>query len=200
MEFISLARRGERFAGQHHGSRAYQLTARFAGVYPEQYLRQTARKKAETLYDSGELVTLTFLVPNLMARLPEIRDRCRTNSRCVLWSASDRQLDMFVRPAHVAYCGSEFCQITNRVAFGDLRKFAGNSDEAEFRLPDGSVVDLDACHKWLNESIASGRSVGLAVECRAVGGPVFHAFRKEPETNAHAAKHEDTRYTNGSVE
>ena len=178
LEFITWVRRGERFVGRQHGSTAYGVVARFTHADPARYLRQSARKNAEALFDSGDLVSLTFLVPNLTARLPQIRDRCRPNSRCVLWRASGDYLNIFVRPADAEYWLTDFCLITNRVESWDLRKFAGDTEGAEFRLSDGSLVDLCTCSKWVNENIASGCSAGLAIENRAAGDPVYHAVAK----------------------
>ena len=66
----------------------------------------------------------------------------------------------------------------------DLCKLANYSEDREFRLPDGSLVDLVACHKWLNESIAAGWRVGVAIESKCAGDCVFLACRKEPGRNA----------------
>lgn len=74
---------------------------------------------------------------------------------------SKDDISLICRPRDVRYWQSAFCTITNRVRWGTLRKLGGNQEEIMCQLPDGTIVELDACQKWLNESIESGWMVGV---------------------------------------
>ncbi|HWQ92785.1 MAG TPA: hypothetical protein VN673_14005, partial [Clostridia bacterium] len=94
-------------------------------------------------------------------------------------------VSMLCRPDLVAFVQSAFCcDITNRISWGELLKLGGSQEEAVCRLPDRSIVDLEACYKWLNKSIADGWMVGVTLQNDRPGHSEIVATRKraEPET------------------
>ena len=101
------------------------------------------------------------------------------------WSFSTDTVSTLCRPNLVAFVQSAFCcDITNRVPWGELRRLGGSREEVVCRLPDRSIVDLDACQKWLNESIADGWMVGVTLQSDRPGHSEIVATRKREEAQA----------------
>ncbi|HYG36620.1 MAG TPA: hypothetical protein VEC99_17635 [Clostridia bacterium] len=177
---IARTRRLAGFVARHRSSLLVRFIAQHTGVDPFIYLLDEADKKERALYEAGELMSLTIWVPNLLARPNEIHSRLFTNGHSASWALSpDDTMTALVKPAEVPYWQSEFCEVTNRVLWGVLRQFQGTSlEEPLCRLPDGSLVDLDTCYKWLNESIAAGWRVGVTIQSTRHGDRFIVASRK----------------------
>jgi hypothetical protein len=74
------------------------------------------------------------------------------------------------------------------VPWGTLRRLGGSRDDADCRLPDGSIVGLDECQKWLNESVAGGWVVGVTLQSDRPGQSLIAATRKRAEAEAQQKK------------
>jgi hypothetical protein len=106
----------------------------------------------------------------------------------VAWSFStDGNLTGYVRPEEVRFWQSELCEITNPVAWKDLRLVKLRGDRPECRLPDGSPVSLEAWQNWLNESIAAGWQVGVSL-VQSNSGTALVACRKRASPNGGSVK------------
>ena len=150
-------------------SPVYRTVVRVTGIDFEKHNRQKIEALEKTLEKSGYLVTVGILVPNDLAIRKTLAEIQRTNTtknatpaflRCQF--RTDGSVWVDCRRQDLPFWQAASCHITNRVAYGDLRSFGGSREEIDFRLPDGRTVDLDACQRWLNESIAAGWMVGVS--------------------------------------
>jgi hypothetical protein len=144
------------------------------------YFQDQADKREKSLFKAGRLTSFHLFCPNATVKGRRILGATYVSDYPVRWSIYDEGVSGYVRPQDVAHWQSAFCDITNRVAWGELRKFAGSNDDREFELPDGSVVGLEACQAWLNESIAAGWGVGASIVIRT-GNVTYAASRKPRE-------------------
>ena len=151
-------------------------------------LLQRARQRAErldlSLLRSGDLVSLWFSVPNLEAQESLVRSKCEAMMRSSAdqvsswWLiAKEDMVCVHCRPGFVVSAQSAFCCITNRVPWGTLRAIGGSQDDVDCYLPGGSLVDLDQCQKWLNESVAAGWRVGVMAKSERPGDCVIIVTR-----------------------
>src|SRR5262249_54345412 len=118
------------------------------------------RKKME-LYNSGTLATVTFYAPSLperMALLTKPQLEVLNNRHFVEVDSSDEDsVSLRCLPEDVADLQARFCYVTNYVPRAPLTRLAGfGGEDVNCYLPDGTVVDLPALQKWLNESTAAG--------------------------------------------
>jgi len=170
-------------------SPTYRKIAAVTKVDPERGLSNRVNRLENSLYHSGSLVSLTFWVPNLRLGPKEIQNLVlMTNSpfdQFTLWTFSpDDTVSIMCPREQVASAESVFCCITNRVPWGTLRRLGGSRDDADCRLPDGSIVGLDECQKWLNESVAGGWVVGVTLQSDRPGQSLIAATRKRAEAEA----------------
>jgi len=162
------------------------------GRHLEERLRTKAERLEQSLLRSGGLVSLSFYAPRLQQRQTQIHKElmevCRNRPSTPMLEyrffgsfSSDDTIHMVCRPEEVAFLQSAFCcDVTNRVAYGVLRRLGGSRDDVVCRLPDRSVVDLDTCHKWLNESVAAGWMAGVSSEIDGSGYTRIVCTRKKP--------------------
>jgi hypothetical protein len=140
------------------------------------------------LYESGDLVSLTFLVPNLNARQSQVRDQLSAIAKNhpdqlneARFPSSDT-VQTLCRPEFVQLLQTCFgCDITNRVPWADLWRLGGSRENIRCRLPDRSVVNIDSCYKWLNDSIGEGWSVGALSLSDRPGHSMIVVTRKKRE-------------------
>lgn len=161
------------------------------GRHLEERLRTKAERLERSLFRSGGLVSVSFYAPRLQQRQTQIQKQltamCRNRPSTPILEyrflgsfSGDDTIHMVCRPEEVAFLQSAFCcDVTNRVAFGVLRRLGGSRDDVVCRLPDRSVVDLDACHQWLNESVAAGWMVGVSSEIDGSGNIRIVCTRKK---------------------
>jgi len=166
------------------------------GRHLEERFRTKAEQLERSLFRSGGLVSVSFYAPNLQHRQTQIQKQlmeiCRSRPFTPIleysffgsFSGDANTIHMLCRPEDVAFLQSAFCcDVTNRVAFGVLRRLGGSRDDVVCRLPDRSVVDLDAGHKWLNESVAAGWMVGVSSEIDGSGYIRIVCTRKKPASD-----------------
>jgi hypothetical protein len=176
-----------RFA-RYRATPAYRKVAQATGVDPFERFHAKSQQEADSLYASGDLVSLTFWIPNLRRRQTQVqRDLmviAQSNPARMIASggfSGDDTMAFLCRPEDVGFWQSALCcDITNRVPWGKLRWLGGSRDDVDCRLPDRSIVDLDACAKWLNESVAAGWMVGVTLESDHPGHSVIVATRRKP--------------------
>jgi hypothetical protein len=144
-------------------------------------------KKADVLQksltESGYLIGLSFYRPKYVDQSNVLRAKVQlmrpgSVGYCVptaqaqvqyaqLWDSRD-SITLICRNRDAAYWQQFFCTITNRVRWGNMRKLGGDREDIDCHLPDGEVVDLDTCQKWLNESVAAGWMVGVCASNRVL--------------------------------
>jgi hypothetical protein len=178
----------------YQSSTLNRVVSHATGIDPVEVVRIQAAKQKQLLYRDGMLVSLTFWTPNLRSRSPQIEGAMRavTKERPTDFSSwrmsSDDTVSVCCCPDAVTYVQTAFgCDITNRVPWGALQALAGSREEGICRLPDGSLVPLDTCHKWLNDSIASGWMIGICLQSDRPSQGVIVASRKKLDPNAQPA-------------
>ncbi len=154
----------------------YARLSKLTRFDPVTHYQKKAEALEKSLRSSGALVYVSFYqptpaayqrttvsggVPIVTSAKPPVAQYVRS------WSDKD-EISLLCRPRDVIRWQSTFCRITNRVIFGKLYKLSNNRDETECLLPDGRIVDLNACHQWLNESTASGLMVGVCASNRVL--------------------------------
>ena len=156
----------------------YRQFTKLTGFEPVSHYRSKADELEQSLKKSGGLISVGFYPPNFLESgvtnayrgelfyrsngLPYFASVRNSEAQYVnRFLDSKERVFLLCRPRDVGYWQAAFCTITNRVRWGTLRKLGGNREEIMCQLPDGSIVELDACQKWLNESIASGWMVGV---------------------------------------
>ena len=171
---------------QYRFSPVYRKIAKLTKVDFIERERQRAEQLDLALLRSGDLVSLWFFVPNLQAQESRVRTkldalmRVSTDQVGRWWlNAKDDWLCVHCRPGFVVSAQSAFCCITNRVPWGPLRALGGSRDDVDCYLPDGSLVDLDRCQKWLNESVAAGWRVGVMAKSERPGRCVLVVTRRK---------------------
>lgn len=172
------------FLGRYRFSAAYQIISWVTGIDPGMHLRRKFQEEEQALWKSGGLVALTFWTPSLKP-LEDVR----TPTRFIKVFARDGDtISASCLPENVADLQSVFCCITNRVPIAPLTRLAGfNVEDIPCRLPDGSVVELDALQKWLNDGVAAGWSVGVACQYDPRGRRTFMlATRQKTPASAQA--------------
>ncbi len=172
-------------------SPSYRKISEATKVDPVRQLRQRIDRLESSLHQSGDLVSLTFWVPDLQARRNQVDAKVVGIMRSYpdqFWKwtiTSDGRFNALCRPDLVARVQSVVCcDITNRVTREELRRLGGFRDEVACRLPDHSVVDLDGCQKWLNESIDEGWMVGVTLQSDRPGHSEIVATRRRAEAEA----------------
>jgi hypothetical protein len=146
--------------------------------------RERAQRLDLSLLRSGDLVSLWFFVPNLEAQENLVRSKFEALLRdspdqvATWWlDARDDTVCVHCRPGFVVTAQCVFCCITNRVPWGKLRALGGSRDDVDCYLPGSSVVELDQCLKWLNESVAAGWRVGVMAKSEHPGHCVLVVAR-----------------------
>ncbi len=138
------------------------------------------------LYRSDTLMHLAFYAPDLPERaaglsrqqLEVLHDRTFIEVQ----SSDSDSVTITCLPEMRSNLQSRFCDIPNYIPRGPLTRLAGgNSDDIECRLPDGSVVDVTALQKWLNESVATGWRVGVSRVFGTKGPREIVALRQRDE-------------------
>jgi hypothetical protein len=164
---------------------AYKLFTRVTRLDLINHYRAKADELQRSLRKSGALVVVSFYPPSFLeeSATNAFRGRWFFATNGLPYYASfqnfepqyvyrspfrDDEITLICRPRDVVYWQSAFGTITNRVQWGKLYKLVGNSEEIRCQLPDGTIVDLNACHKWLNASIASGWMVGVCYSNRVM--------------------------------
>lgn len=169
--------------------------SKLTGFDPVAYYRRKSDELEQTLLKSGALITVTFYQPAsgdsrlLIERpgtllispsgFPYFASIQNSGPSLVKSSVGGEEIMAVCRPCDFRYWQSAYCCLTNRVSWGPLRKLGGNREEVFCRLPDGQVVELEACQRWLNESVAAGWMVGV---CRS--NDFLLASRRQPDTPA----------------
>jgi len=175
--------------GRYRSSRAYLAISRMTGVDPLRRQQSRVHSRCEalikSLYEAGDLVFVSFWIPNLGARVPQVQQQLDVITRdsfdrYPLWSEPGGDVvTALCRRDVVASARTAFwCDITNRVAKEDLRRLSGSRDEVDCRIGGDAKVDLDRCQEWLNNSIADGWVVGVTFQSDWAGHEVLVATRK----------------------
>jgi hypothetical protein len=184
-KLVSLRQAESRFMGWR-SKPVYQFVfTKLTRFDPVSHYRGKADELERSLRKSRALVMVSFYPPSFLESgatnayrrrlffasngLPYYASFQNSEAQYVYRSLHDDDgITLTCRPRDVAYWQSAFCAITNRVQWGKLYKLGGNSEEIMCQLPDGTIVDLNACHKWLNASIASGWMVGVCYSNRVI--------------------------------
>ena len=174
---------------RYRSSRAYLAISRVIGVDPLRRKQTRLHTKCEalikSLYEAGDLVFVSFWIPNLGARMPQVEQQLDVIARdsfdqYPLWTTpSGDVVTALCRRDVVASARTAFwCDITNRVAKEDLRRLSRSRDEVDCRIGDDAKADLDGCQEWLNDSIADGWMVGVTFQSDWAGHEVLVATRR----------------------
>lgn len=172
------ARRSEARFMRWRANAAYRFLTTLTRFEPVSHYQSKADKLEQSLLKSRALVGVEFYPPSLLESgatnafagqlfwsakgFPYMASLHPTEAQYVNRFISSKDgISLICRPRDVGYWQSAFCTITNRVRWGALRKLGGNREDILCQLPNGQIVELDACQKWLNESIASGWMVGV---------------------------------------
>ena len=144
-----------------------------------------AKSEERLLSASGDHVWLTIWLPELnKLDRGSIRERLQNRPpgvSFVPWAVTtDDTMMGYVRPGDLASWQSTFCEITNRIAWEHMPLVL--AAQGDCRLADGSRVDFHAWQKWLDDSIASGWSVGVSLV--QSNHSVLVAARKKVEAGA----------------
>jgi hypothetical protein len=156
----------------------YRFITKWTRFDPINHYRARADELQRSLRKSGALVVVSFYPPSFLEGsatnafrgqfffltngLPYYASFQNSEAQYVYRSPyRDEEITLICRPRDVVYWQSAFCAITNRVRWGTLYKLGGEREDVMCQLPDGTIVELNACQKWLNESIASGWMVGV---------------------------------------
>jgi hypothetical protein len=192
------ARRAEARFMRWRTTALYRFVSRVIGYDPVSHFGKKADQLESSLCKSGVLVWLTFYAPVHPRQLhvkpslisfnpgqgivymppPAHRRSGAQYVKCSFYNGE--QISLLCRPQDVAFWQSAFCCIRTRPRWGALRNLVGNREEDSCRLPDGSIVDLDVCQKWLNESVAQGWMVGVTVQSDRSGHRLLVASRRKP--------------------
>lgn len=155
--------------------------SKWTGFDPASHYQKKAEVLEESLHKSGALVGVSFYKPAFSnsksvvtnsGRLvptpagPYFAPAKKSDVSFVRFWSNNDEISLVCRPSDLPHWQSAFCCITNRVSWGRLRKLGGNREEIMCQLPDGRIVELDACQQWLNESIAKGWMVGICTSNR----------------------------------
>lgn len=173
-------------------SPSYRKISEVMKTNPSQHFREKVDQLESSLYQPGELVSLTFWVPSLQARQKQVEKQVagimsNFPNQFTSWRFStDNRVSTLCRPEFVASVQIVFCCETNQISWGELRRLGGSRDDVVCRLPDQSIVDLDACHNWLRESIAGGWSVGVTLRSDRRGHSEIVVARKRAEVEGQA--------------
>lgn len=151
----------------HHSSPIVRAISEATGTDVVDYLQRKIRDQEHAASKFGDLVCLSVWAPELSTQKgwQDFLLRSSTNSaRSVGWSLSeDEVMTGYVRPEDLGIWQSELCTITNSVPWADLQLFKSAREGADWRLPDGSLVSMNAFGQWLDSSIADGWSVGVSI-------------------------------------
>jgi len=157
---------------------------------------QKADKLETSIRQSGGLVRMTFLVKGVPTQLNFQTARMRYYTNESFWFMpgelqhnntnqyvrynfrKEGQINLVCRPKDSAFWQTSFCCITNQVRWRDLWELGGNI-ELPCRLPDGSIVELDAARNWLNNSVRDGWLVGVRLERDQRGDNLLVASRRK---------------------
>lgn len=198
-------RRTEARLSRWEKSAAFQFYRRITKSDPESYYRRRAEALEAALCKSRELVWVNFLTQSFPPQLesyltnhpfvlntyaPTTPGACentlslpvsQTGLPCVRYCYhyfGGKDCHLLCRPSDLAFWQSTLCTRTNRIRWKEMHSYAGDIDEPNFYLPDGSRVDLAHCQQWLSDSIAAGWKVGLMSTNSADGERWFVAFRQ----------------------
>lgn len=151
----------------------YARLSKLTRFDPFNYYQDKADGLEKSLLKSGALVYVSFYNPAPsaskmfpLAAVPYIASAQHPKAQYVRIGSDKDEISLTCRPRDVSYWQTTFSCITNRVNYGKLYKMVGNREETECHLPDDRVVDLNTCHQWLNESIASDWMVGVCASNR----------------------------------
>jgi len=186
---LSRTKRLWEYVAPYEFTSTYRAISKRTGVDLISHLYKKAERLENSLLQSGDLQTVIFLAPNIQARQQQVISQMRglssefeyeneisyistkfsyqagrqwLQNRPQMGYSESEMVTLRCRPEQIASAQSAFCSITNRVRWGQLTKLWGSPEEFVGRLPDGSQVDLKACQKWLNNSVAAGWMVGVA--------------------------------------
>lgn len=160
---------------RHRSSWAYARLRNLTQVDPADRMGERGRQLEMELLRSGFLVSVTAYVPDQAARKRQVASRLpvlagQYPGQFVTWADWGDFFSVTCRPdAAKAFQADSSFHCTQRIPWGDIRRLAGNRDEAECRLSDGRVTDLDTCWQWLNESVHQGWAVTVMSRVGAPG-------------------------------